>query len=928
MSDSNPLPPPRTLAQSPGVPTPGEDFGVTRTISPGPAAVSAGVTDGETRGFEMPMGRGESFARTGELVGGRYKLEREIARGGMGVVYAARDTRLGRDVAVKLLLDRYGPFSTTASRFVEEAQIAGQLQHAGVAPVHDLGTLDDGRPFLAMKLIKGYTLADLLKRKALTRERLVEVFAEIADTIAFAHSKGVIHRDLKPGNVMVGLFGEVQVMDWGLAKTLGTVAAERMAGFDPVTSASVSVVETDRTPDSATQAGSILGTPAYMPPEQAKGLLDQTDARADVFALGAILCEMLTGQPPYVGDTFDEIRAQSIMGLTGPAIERLAASGAEPDLVALASRCLDPNPANRPADGSDVRTLVAAHAASVSNRLRSAERETAAAAIRLTEQKKRRNLLLVSAGVIVAGLVGFSASKNVQNQQLTLQTAIAKWATEDAVRAKGQADRNAELARHRLDTALEAVEQVMVRVAGEKWAMKPELQNERREVLEEAVSFFRGLAAEDSQDPNVRRQTARANLFAGTAYISLGEYDKCREAVAASMELYRGLQKDDPLDTTFLRGEAECESLLGHADAIAARFSSALVHYESVLGVAKKAVSLDPEREENQITLIDAYSSLALFYSFQRPDLSKQYHTSALAIGETLLSRPSPGFRTRLGVTTALVNLAVSEINSNRDGAVAKFDRAEAQLAILDRMSPPNARSAEMLLSTKAGLAVYRGVMLVRARKVDEGIKYTKSGIDLLEAILKVQAKSFPFQIQHIQFQVIYADILTTAGKTSEALAVMENVRREQDVITRSQPQLTWIRDLGVLQRSNLIIYQLRERFDPEFEEHARQLLEANISSTTPAVIYNIACLYAQAATLGPAADKDRYAAKAVELLNRVLATSDFLSKASNVAHLDKDTDLDPLRERPDFQDFLKRARASVKPPAPKDEKSAPSVRP
>ena len=911
MSDSNPYFPPRTIAQQPC-----DDIDVTRTIAP---VADAAATDGETRTYDMPLGRGDSLVHTGELVGKRYRLEREIARGGMGVVYAARDTRLGRDVAVKLLLDRYGPHSTTASRFVEEAQIAGQLQHAGVAPVHDLGSLDDGRPFLAMKLIKGHTLAELLKRGTLSRERLIDVFSEIVDTIAFAHSKGVIHRDLKPANVMVGSFGEVQVMDWGLAKTLRTPAAERIARLDTVTtaSASVSVVETDRTPDSATQAGSILGTPAYMPPEQAKGLVDQTDARADVFALGAILCHLLTGQPPYVGETFDEIRAQSIMGLTKPAMERLAACGAEPDLVSLACRCLDPNPSNRPADGNEVRTLVATYTAHVSTRLQTIEREAAAAVVRAAELKKRRRLINVIAIVLTSVAVGFALFITAQNRKLEAETVKSQRAEADAIAANQTAQTNATLARARLDTALEAVEQVMVRVAGEKWALKPELQKERREVLEEAVAFFRGLAGEDSQDPNVRRQTARANLFAGTAYISLGDYDKCREAVIAARELYRGLRQDFPDDSALICSEADAVSLLGHADAIAAKFSSALEHYETVLALAKSAVAIDPSREENQQTLIDGYSSLALFYSYQRPELSQQYHANALKIGETLLARPAPAFRARLAVATSLVNLAVSELNTNRSEAESKFARAEAQVAILDRMTPPNSRTAEMLLSTKAGLAVYSGVALVRVRKVEEGLLRTKAGIDMLTAMLKVQNKSFPFLIQHIQFQVIYADLLTTARRTAEATAVLDSVRREQDAITRSQPQLTWIRGLGTVQRSNLIIHQLRERFDPDFEEQAMQLLEADASSTTPAVTYNVACLYAQAATLGPRADRERFAAKSLEYLNRLLASTNYFHVASNVAHLDKDTDLDPLRERPDFQDFLIRARAAVKNASP-----------
>src|SRR5262245_16445392 len=159
-----------------------------------------------------------------------YEVEAVLGYGGMGVVYGATDSTLGREVAVKVLLDRFAPDSGSVRRFAEEARITAQLQHPGIPPVHDLGTLPDGRPFLAMKLIKGQTLDALLASRpepSVERGRFVAVFEQLCQAVAFAHAHGVIHRDLKPANVMVGRFGEVQVMDWGLAKVLGARPGER-----------------------------------------------------------------------------------------------------------------------------------------------------------------------------------------------------------------------------------------------------------------------------------------------------------------------------------------------------------------------------------------------------------------------------------------------------------------------------------------------------------------------------------------------------------------------------------------------------------------------------------------------------------------------------------------------------------------------------
>lgn len=154
---------------------------------------------------------------------GRYQLKDEIARGGMGVVVLGQDQELGRELAIKVMLSSGSTKETARQRFIEEAQIGGQLQHPGIVPVYDVGKLDDQRPFFAMKLVKGQTLSELLaesNRNPNDLPRFLSVFAQICQTMAYAHDKGVIHRDLKPANIMVGAFGEVQVMDWGLAKVL------------------------------------------------------------------------------------------------------------------------------------------------------------------------------------------------------------------------------------------------------------------------------------------------------------------------------------------------------------------------------------------------------------------------------------------------------------------------------------------------------------------------------------------------------------------------------------------------------------------------------------------------------------------------------------------------------------------------------------
>ncbi len=240
----------------------------------------------------------------------RYVVLGPLGAGGMGAVWRVRDMDLGRTLALKVLHERYSRRRDIVARFVEEAQITAQLQHPGVVPLYDLGRLPDGRLFFTMKEVQGRTLDEVIRavhaastdgawlpeRLGWTFRRLVKAFVQVCEAVAYAHSRGVLHRDLKPGNVMVGEFGEVMVLDWGLAKICG---------------ASEQLLQTDRSGAGAyaTVAGAVTGTPAYMAPEQASGHLEQLDERSEVYALGAILYEILAGRPAFGGQGDDVLAA-------------------------------------------------------------------------------------------------------------------------------------------------------------------------------------------------------------------------------------------------------------------------------------------------------------------------------------------------------------------------------------------------------------------------------------------------------------------------------------------------------------------------------------------------------------------------------------------------------------------------------------------
>ena len=284
----------------------------------------------------------------------RYRFCGLIGRGGMGRVFEVHDHVLGRNVAMKVA--RRGLTEAAASRFVAEAQATSQLEHPGIVPVYDLGRLPSGEAFYTMPLIRGRTLSDLIgavhraagplgawvpSPTGVTFRRLVSHLFAVCEALAYAHTRGVVHRDLKPDNIMVGDFGITLVLDWGLARVVGQTDPRP----DPSPSEAIRTTRTSM--DSlGTLDGTVVGTPGYLAPEQARG--EACDARADVHALGAVLYEVLTGKPPFHGPSrFDTLAAVLHTAAVPP---RRTAGPVPEELGALAMACLAKSPDDRPAD--------------------------------------------------------------------------------------------------------------------------------------------------------------------------------------------------------------------------------------------------------------------------------------------------------------------------------------------------------------------------------------------------------------------------------------------------------------------------------------------------------------------------------------------------------------------------------------------------
>jgi tetratricopeptide (TPR) repeat protein len=512
---------------------------------PGPAPTQPGFPEplrtvaGSTEINTGPTRAPNHHSHGVRLIAGRYRLGSEIARGGMGAVLRAVDEYFDREIAIKLLLADPQTDPAAVARFHAEARVTANLQHPGIPPVHDMGVTPNGRPFLVMKLIKGRTFAEYLYERESPQHELprwVRVFGQIAQTVGYAHSRGLIHRDLKPLNVMVGAFGEVQVMDWGLAKP---VAHPDSPALNPVTA--------DSFADTRTQAGWVLGTPAYMAPEQARGESDKIDSRTDVFALGIMLTEILIGETPYRGNTPQDVVKQAANADLEETFQRLQACGADRDLVAIAQMCLAENPEQRPHDGAVVADLVNAYQAEVENRLRLTETQRARTETQLAEQRKRRRVWLGLTVVFLLGTVVSTALALLaeQSRQEAENARKGEAAAADAERlARKAADEAYIGTKAALDRAKEAEENTN---AFSRFLVTRILAACRPEGIEEGlgvdVTMSEALRAAEARFDDVFHgkplAEAEARIAIGVTWVDLGRFREAENQfrVAAGLRL-------------------------------------------------------------------------------------------------------------------------------------------------------------------------------------------------------------------------------------------------------------------------------------------------------------------------------------------------------------------------------------------------------
>ncbi len=589
-----------------------------------------------------------------------YVLDQEIARGGMGRIRVARDRRLGRAVAVKEILVRAGG---DVRRFEREARITARLQHPSIVNVHEAGLWPTGEPFYAMQLVSGRSLDEVIAAATSFEQRLAllpNVLA-VADAMAYAHGERVIHRDLKPKNVLVGGFGETVVIDWGLAKDLAEPSGAAEVSGGPFRSGG----DAGETAD-----GDVLGTPSYMPPEQAAGR--PVDERADVYAIGAILDHVLSGKPPYSGVSSVEILAAVKRGPPVTLAERQP--GVPPDLLAIVDRAMARDPAARYPTArelaEDLRRyhtgqLVGAHRYSLSQLLR---------------RWLRRHRAAVSVAAVAAAVV-------VVFGAIALRRIIRAEGRAEAQRARAEAQRGL------ADDSRREAENLLGFMLGDlRDKLRPLGKLDLLEdVAKQAVAYYDRRGANLSDAELDQRALALGNL--GDVLSPQGHAEDALRQYRASLAIRVALAAKDPTSADRQRDLAVGREKVGTVLRARGDTAGALAEYRAALAISETLAANDPASAERQRHLAVGRARVgdALRAQGDAAGALAEYRAS-LVIRETLAaSDPTSADRQRdLSVGHDKVG-TVLRVQGDTAGALAAYRAALAIDATLAAKDPTNA---------------------------------------------------------------------------------------------------------------------------------------------------------------------------------------------------------------------------------------------
>jgi tetratricopeptide (TPR) repeat protein len=855
-----------------------------------------------------------------------YEILEVLGRGGMGVVYKARQRNLERLVALKMILTAEHAGLQERFRFRSEAEAAARLQHPNIVQIHEVGE-QAGLPYFSLEYVEGGTLAEQLRGAPQSTQTVARLLEILARAMHYAHEQGIVHRDLKPANVLLARSDAIhgvrlgrpdasgnyqhyvpKITDFGLAKRL-----DKEVGY--------------------TQTGAIMGTPSYMAAEQAEGKIGLIGPATDVYGLGAILYEMLTGRPPFRGETPLDTLQQVLH------VEPVSPMQLQPrlprDLQTICLKCLQKAPRDRYASALDLAEDLRRFLAGEPILARPAGPWE-----RVAKWARRRPAVAALLLVTALATVGFVAGVLVHNAQL--QDALHTAKTE-----KERADNN-------LQKAREAVTAMLTEVGKEQLAHVPQMESVRKALLEKALLFYQGFLQQQSTDPAVMRETAGVYELAAKMYELLGRHPEMEEALRQALRLQEQLAEQFPHEATYRQDLAETtitQCKLYHAIGSS---KQAVESGEKALAIIEQLLADRPSVPAYQHDWATCHFNLGVSNAYlYRLDQAQTHLQEALRVWERLLGEHP-------GVSDYEDMLAESCVNlGNLYSETGQADKAEAMY----RKALP---ALEHLIGTQPDSLHYRRVLALARDNLGELLSLTQRPAEAKDAYEKALhlreslARDFPkaFDI-FVDLGVSFthmANLIRDMGRHEASLEWYARALGQFEMPLAQQPRYLrtresvrnvytsraeaftrlgrhadavqdWERALEFDDGSSHAVLRLaRATSLARLGEHARATDEAKALAEEPQpsgeTLCDLAMVYCLAATAAQRDDKltkgdaeqraDHYASRAVELLVKAERTGVFKNPAL-VQYVKKHPDIGPIGDREDFKKWLTRVEAKAK---------------
>jgi tetratricopeptide (TPR) repeat protein len=766
---------------------------------------------------------------------GDYEIERELARGGMGVVFRARQISLNRTVALKMILAGQLADDTDVKRFYTEAEAAANLDHPGIVPIYEVGQ-HEGQHYFSMGFVEGQSLAQQLADGPLPPREAAALMVKAAEAIAYAHSRGVIHRDLKPGNILLDRDGHPRVTDFGLAKKLQSESG-------------------------LTGSGQIMGTPSYMPPEQAGGNRGDVGPAADVYALGATLYALVTGRPPFQAATAMDTVIQ-VIG-EEPVPPRRLNPTVPRDLETIGLKCLQKEPARRYATAAELAEDLRRFEAGETIRARPVGRPE-----RLWRWCRREPALAALALTLVAGLLGvatqwFRAESHLK--EALHQRGRAESNLTYALRQSSRAEANARKevaarrrAQGRFDAAMNALRDVEGISKDAALLREPRLEELRAKLLQTALDFYKEFQSflEEDASPGARSQLSEAYARVAQITWELGRQDEALATHRRALALVEQMAAAAPADAGVRFALARCHTRIGFALRTMARPAEALRAYEQAREIQESLARDHPETARYREVLSWTLSSLGVIeLEFGRAAEAIGLHRQAIAIHEDLVGR-DPGnatYRNDLGWCWRYLSQALGA-SGERDAALRMARQA---VALYEELVRADRGAAELRWRWARCLDEVGRICSLSGRPA-EGARPLERAVELHEGLARDNPVFYGVDVIRSRLYAAYQRVLS--GRPEEAVAC---IRRVEDVLNRT-PQV----------RPALLLHDL----------------------ACSHILWSAA---GREGAIGPA-EREARTQRAIEVLRRAVV----------VGHVDldqvrRDPLLDPLRPRRDFQEMI-----------------------